>query len=169
MNSVLFIRRDKSAECLKRGLSWKGRGFQWKTCSSLTCLIHFHGRRSWKQQRSRPDVSPANMKADTSGRFNKSQRYFWCFDGDSHQPPKVQTCLLVLRALLTEAFPLKSQRCSVAHVNVSVTAYFIWGASAGIVKECSQQPRTTDTDGQNRCLWNEDGSGESMSAGEAGL
>lgn len=87
------------------------------------------------------------MKADTSGTFNESQRYFWCFDGDSHQPPKVQICLLVLRAPLTEAFPLKSQRCSVAHVNVSVTAYFIWGASAG-VKECSQQPRTTGTDGR---------------------
>lgn len=77
-----------------------------KTCSSLTCLIHFHGRRSWKQQRSRPDVSPANMKADTSGTFNKSQLYFWCFDGDSHQPPKVQICLLVLWALPTEALML---------------------------------------------------------------
>lgn len=147
MNSVLFIRRDKSTECLKRGLSWKGWGFQWKTCSCLTCLIHFHGRRSWKQQRSRPDVSPANMKADTSGTFNKSELYFRCFDGDCHQPPKVQFCLLVLGAALTEAFPLKARRYSAAHVNVSITAYFIWGVwSAGLVREHSQQPRTTDPD-----------------------
>lgn len=147
MNSVLFICRDKSAECLKRGLSWKGWGFQWKTCSCLTFLIQFHGQHSWKQWKSRPDVSPANMKADTSGTFDKSEVYFWCFDGNCHQPPRAQIYLLVLRAPLTEAFPLKSQQCSVAHANVSVTAYFIWGvSSAGVVRDYSQQPRTTDTD-----------------------
>lgn len=147
MNSVLFICRDKSAECLKRGLSWKGWGFQQKTCSCLKCLIHFHGRRSWKQRRSRADVLTASTKADTSGTFDKSELYFWYFDGDCQQPPRAQIYLLVLRGTLTETFSLKSQRCSVAHANVSVTAYFIWGvSSAAVVREYSQQPRTTDRD-----------------------
>lgn len=57
-----------------------------------------------------------------------------------YQPPKVQICLLLLRALLTGMFALKLQRYSVAHVNVSVTTYFILGVlSAGTVKEHSQQ------------------------------
>lgn len=114
------------------------------------------------------------MKADTSGTFNKSQLYFWCFDGDRHQPPKVQICRLVLRALPTDAFPLKSQRCSEAHVNVPVTAYFIrrgWGGgvpNADVVKERSQQPKTTDADGGNERQWKEDGN-ENTSAGKASL
>lgn len=146
MNSVLFIHSDKSAECLKRGLSWKVWGFQLKTCSCLTCLIHFHGQRSWTWWRSQPDVSPANMKADTSGTFDKSELHFWCFDGDCHQPPRAQIYLLVLRALLTKAFLLKSQQCSVTHANASVTAYVIWGVlSAAVVRDYSKQPRMTDT------------------------
>lgn len=102
MNSVLFIHSDKSAECLKRGLSWKVWGFQLKTCSCLTCLIHFHGQCSWTRWRSQPDVSPVNMKADTSGTFDKSELHFWCFDGDCHQLPRAQIYLLVLWALLTK-------------------------------------------------------------------
>ena len=95
------------------------------------------------------NVSLANMKADTSGAFNKSQLLlFYCFDVDCHNPPpkhqplKVQIYasffffffFLLLRAPLTDMLSLKSQRYSVACVNVSVTAHFIWGAlSAGIV------------------------------------
>lgn len=110
------------------------------------------------------------MKADTSGTFNKSQLYFWCFDGDSHQPPKVQICRLVLRALPTDAFPLKSQRCSAARVNVSVTAYFIRGGSER--RRCHGTLTTAennDADGGNERRWKEDGSGENTSAGKASL
>lgn len=37
-------------------------------------------------EKSYPNVSLANMKADTSGTFNKSQLYFHCFDDDCHNP-----------------------------------------------------------------------------------
>lgn len=87
------------------------------------------------------NVSLANMKADPSGTFNKSQLYFYCFDVDCHNPPpkhqlfeSSDICLLLLQALLTDMLSLKSQRYSVACVNVSVTTHFIWGVlSAGIV------------------------------------
>lgn len=41
--------------------------------------------------------------------------------------------------------------------------------NAGVVKERSQQPRTTDADGGNERRWKEDGSGENTSARKASL
>lgn len=92
-----------------------------------------------------PNVSLANMKAQTHARppahaahsINHSFTFTVLMMTVTilHQLLKVQICLLLLRAPLTEKLSLKSQRHSVARVNVSVTAYFIWGVlSAGIVK-----------------------------------
>lgn len=87
------------------------------------------------------NVSLANMKADTNGTFNKSRLYFYCFDVDCHNPqPKHQSLKVQIYAFyssrpwLTDMLSLKSQRYSVACVNVSVTTHFIWGVlSADIV------------------------------------
>lgn len=87
------------------------------------------------------NVSLANMKADTSGTFNKSQLYFYCFDVDCHNPPpkhqplKVQIYAFYSSGVrLTDMLSLKSQRYSVACANVSVSTHFIWGVlSADIV------------------------------------
>lgn len=139
----LFIHSDKSAECLKRGLSWKVWGFQLKTCSCLTCLIHFHGQRSWTQWRSQPDKSLANMKADTS---DKSELYFWCFDGDCHQPPRAQIYLLVLRALLTKRswWNHSSVQWLMLMPLSLLTLFGMFRVQA--LSGTIQQPRTTDTD-----------------------
>lgn len=95
----------------------------------------------WKAEGESYNVSLANMKADSSGTFNKSQLYFHCFDVDCHSPPPIQELLKVQmcafyssRPRLTDMLALKSQRYSVACVNVSVTACFIWAVlSADIV------------------------------------
>lgn len=90
-----------------------------------------------------PNVSLANMKAQTRAPAHAAHSINHSFTFTVlmmavtilHQLLKVQICLLLLRASLTEKLSLKSQRHSVARVNVSVTAYFIWGVlSAGIVK-----------------------------------
>lgn len=93
-----------------------------------------------KEEEKSYNVSLANMKAETSSTFNKSQLYFYCFDVDCHNPPPKHPSLKVQiyafffflfyspRLRLTDMLSLKSQRYSVASVNVSVTTHFIWGA-----------------------------------------
>lgn len=102
------------------------------------------------------NVSLASMKADTSSTFNKSQLYFYCFDVDCHNPPpkhqpaKVQMCAFYSSGpQLTHTLSLKSQRYSVACVNVSVTTHFTWGVlSADIVS--TESDRHGSTRGEER-------------------
>lgn len=127
MNPVLFILRHKAAEYLKGGYHEKGK--------NLFLLNMFNSSASpcsRKAHEKSYNVSLPNMKADTSGTFNKSQRSCLCCDVDCHSPPprhqprRVQSCAFSSSSggpRLTDTFSLKSRRYSVDCVNVSVTLF----------------------------------------------
>lgn len=104
---------------------------------------------SWKQEKSHIMYQWQTWKQTQAAHSINHCFTFYCFDVDCHNPPPKHQSLKVqiyafysLQAPPADRCALspKSQRHSVACVNVSVTTHFIRGVSgASIVNQCSQQ------------------------------